>query len=213
MKRLVVVLLLAIMVMALVSSAIYAEAVKPVLVKKPTIAILPLQITGAKDATRSMLPELYKGMFETQGFEVTMGVPVEQAMNKLGIATTRILDNKEQLLVGQSLGVDYILGAGYKFRTAKVWIGLGPKSRTILAIESKIVDVKQSTVVYEKKTETYNRSDSKYQTGVGLLVSYPASMFMGGTLSKAEKGAAEKSLEATYAEFFASLVKTNTKIR
>lgn len=211
-RKLVVILFLAVMVAVLVSSAMSAVASKPV-VRQPTMAIAPLQIEGAKEGTKAMLPDLYKTLFETKGFDTMMGVPVEQAMSKLGIRSTGVPTDSQLLAIGESLGVDYILSASYKFNTKKVWIHLVPKSRTILTIESHIINVSQKALVYDKKTETYQRADSKYQDGVGLVLSYPVAIFMGGSLSSAEKGAAVKSLETTYGDFFLSLVRTSSRVK
>ena len=84
------------------------------------IAILPFVVEGAREGTKTVMPELYKSVFETAGFDVTMGVPVEQAEQKLNIRKEGVPTSKELLDIGQSLGVDYVLFASHVQNKARL---------------------------------------------------------------------------------------------
>lgn len=218
MRRLVsvVMVVVLVLVMMVVSSSVIAakDAKTPVESTPPPspklglkIAILPFEVTGAREATKEMLPELYKTLFETQGFDVTMGVPVEQAMQKLDIRTTGIPTSKELLRIGESLGVDYILFASHKFSTKRIWVILMPRARSELTLDPMIISVKLKEVVYEPKNKIgYARGGSNAQTGIGLVVFYPAALFMGGSLGDTEKKALVNTIKTAYDDFFQSLV-------
>ncbi len=177
------------------------------------IAILPFVVEGAREGTKTVMPELYKSVFETAGFDVTMGVPVEQAEQKLNIRKEGVPTSKELLDIGQSLGVDYVLFASHKFKTKRVWVTLLPRARSELTLNPMIVNVKAKEIVYSPKDKVgYVRGGSNLQTGVGLVVYYPVGLFMGGNLGKVEKQTSENTIRSAYEDFFQSLIEKKTKI-
>jgi hypothetical protein len=182
------------------------------LAKMPTIAIFPCVCDGARKGTEEALPEVYQDIFSQKGFDVRMGVPVEQAMRLLDVRTEGVPTDKEMLSVGEKMGVDFVLFCEHKFHTKNVWNAFGPKARTKLELKPRIVSVQKQEVVFSDGTSNYQKGGSKYQTGVALLVSAPAALFMGGNKGKVEKKTAVASIGAAYQPFFDSLV-TDKKIR
>lgn len=118
-----------------------ASAVKTAAPAHLKIAFLPFEVEGARDGTKTMLPDLYKSIFETAGFDVTMGMPVEQIVQKLNIRSTGTPTAKELLDIGQELNVDYVLFAQHKFSTKRVWVTLLPRARSELTLNPMIVNV------------------------------------------------------------------------
>lgn len=175
------------------------------------IVICPLVVEGGKGVAKEIMHGLYKELFEEQGFDVTMGVPVELAMQKHNIRTTGIPTDKELLTVGQELKVDYVLFAHHKVDTKRIWVNLLPRPRSRITIDPTIVDIKKREVVYNPKNKVgVAKGGSNLQTGVGWVISLPVAMFMGGSRSKAERQAAEKSVKEAYQDFFDSLTKGET---
>lgn len=219
MKKLVFSILITVLFLALTTAIAKGVGVKIDDETSPSsdlkIAILPFMVTGARDQTKAMLPELYKTVFETKGFDVTMGVPVERAMAKLNIAAGTKPTNKELLRLGENLGVDYVLFASHKFDTKRIWVNLLPRARSWLTLDPIIVDVNAREIVYCPKDKIgYAHGGSDAQIGVGLIIFYPAALFMGGSQSKVERQTAESTIKTAYTQFFESLIKEqNTKVK
>lgn len=190
-------------------------AAAPTKVSGYKIAICPLQITGGRGSAKKVMPEAYNDLFENEGFDVLMGVPVEEAMQKLDIRTTETAmpTTKEMLKLGQRLGVDYVLAAAHKVDTKRIIVNLLPRARSRITIDPLIVDVKKKEVVYSPKDKVgVARGGSNLQTGVGWVISFPVAIFMGGSRSKAERQAAEKTVKVVYQDFFDSFTKSQKKI-
>lgn len=172
-----------------------------------TIAFVPLEITGGRGVAKEKLPEVYREVFTTEGFQVVMGQPVEAAMQKLNIRIGGGLPtNKELLQLGKELRVDYVLASTVKVETKKVWVMLVPQAKSTITIDTLIVNVKKAEVVYDPKNMVgVSQGGSDLQKGVGLVVFYPAALFMGGSRSSEERKAAEKVVGPAYEDFFASL--------
>lgn len=172
-----------------------------------TIAFVPLEITGGRGVAKEKLPEVYRDVFTNEGFQTVMGQPVEAAMQKLNIRIGGGLPtNKELLRLGKELRTDYVLAANIKVETKKVWVMLVPQAKSTITIDTIIVNVKKAEVVYDPKNAVgVSQGGSDLQKGVGLVVFYPAALFMGGSRSSEERKAAEKVVQPAYEDFFASL--------
>ena len=172
-----------------------------------TIVFVPLEISGGKGVAKEKLPEVYQSVFTTEGFQVVMGQPVEATMQKLNIRIGGGMPtNKELLDLGQNLKVDYVLAAVIAVKTKRVWVMLVPQAKSTVTIDTVIVDVKKAEVVYDPKNKIgTSHGGSDLQKGVGLLVYWPAALFMGGSQKKEEMKAAERVVKPAYEDFFASL--------
>jgi len=170
------------------------------------IALIPLNVDGGRGTAKESLPGVYKQVFEEEGFDVTMGQPVEAAMSALGIRVGGMPTQQELLRIGKKLGVDYVLAADIKVDTKRVWVMLVPKAKSTVTIDTVIVNVKQGRIVYDPKEKVgVSQGGSDLQTGVGWVISDPVALFMGGSRSQEERKAAANAVETTYADFFDSL--------
>lgn len=178
------------------------------------IAFVPFKIEGGRGVAKEELPKVYREVFEKEGFNVTMGQPVEQAMQSLNIRIGGGMPtHKEMLQIGQKLGVDYVLAADIKVETRRVWVMLLPKAKSTVTIDTVIVDVKKAEVAYDPKNKIgVSQGGSGLQTAVGWVIYYPAALFMGGSLSKEEQKATNAAVKTAYADFFENL-RTGQKIK
>ncbi len=178
------------------------------------IAIIPLKVDGGRGEAKKKLPEIYRTVFEEEGFSVTMGRPVEDAMQQLGMRTEgRIPKQKEMLRIGKRLGVNYVLAADIKVKTKRVWIIVVPQAKSTVTIDTVIVGVRRAEVVFDPKNQVgVSQGGSDVQKGVGLVLSWPAALFMGGSRTKEERKASEKAVQTAYTDFFGSLRTANRKV-
>lgn len=199
MKRLWLVVLLMVMVVAASSAA----AKRVVVPREKKVVLAPFEIEGGREGARQKVPEIAQKVFEEEGFQVITGRQVEEVLGQLNIRPG-FLTPKELLAVGEAFGSDYAVTARIKIKSKRVWKIIFPKAKAEATFNTLIVDVKNKKIAYDaedlKRASQYGGEG--WQEGVGLLVSWPASLFMGGKRTKEEVKVVSKTLEKAYQEFF-----------
>jgi hypothetical protein len=112
------------------------------------------------------------------------------------------------LALGESLQARYVVAGTMTIRSRRTWHILGPRAKAKVLVDTRIVDTERKAVVFNPKDAGKTaRHKQGAQTAVGIIVSLPIALFMGGSRGKMERRALPKTLRAVYADFFDSLEK------
>ncbi len=168
------------------------------------VVIVPFRIEGGREGTRERVNPTARQVFQDAGFEVVSARKVQDACSRLGILPEGLLPDTSMLSVGQSLGARYVVAGEIAIRSKRTWHLFGPRAKSEVFLKTKIVDTEKSAVVFAPHESEEYHHDSDLQKGVGLLVSLPLALFMGGSISKTETRALENGLKNVYERFFSS---------
>ncbi len=181
---------------------------EPATPAKYRVAIVPFEVQGGRRGTQNAVDPTLRQVFQDEGFECVPGQLVSDSCNELNIPQQGLVPDTALLALGERLQARYVVAGSMTIRSKRTWHILGPRAKARVLIDTKIVDTEKRAVVFHPtdagKTARHRQGA---QTAVGVLVSLPLVLFMGGSRGKMERRALPKSLRAVYAEFFDSLEK------
>lgn len=184
------------------------EPAPPATPAKYRVAIVPFEVQGGRRGTQNAVDPTLRDVFQDEGFECVPGQLVSDCCQELNIPQQGLVPDTALLALGERLQARYVVAGSMSIRSKRTWHILGPRAKARVLIDTKIVDTEKRAVVFHPtdagKTARHRQSA---QTAVGVLVSLPLVLFMGGSRGKMERRALPKSLRAVYAEFFDSLEK------
>lgn len=166
------------------------------------VALIPFEVTGGRGSVPELVDPTLRECFQNNGYEIVAGQAVLDAAKELGVRAQGLPSEKDLLEIGKRVDADYVVAGSMIITSKKVWTPL-PRAKAEAAVDTVIIEVSTGTVVYDpKKMIGVSQKDNRDQVGVGLLVSLPIALFMGGSKTKEETKAVKKTIEICYADFF-----------
>jgi hypothetical protein len=166
------------------------------------VALIPFEVTGGRGSVPELVDPTLRECFQNNGYEIVAGQAVLDAAKELGVRAQGLPSDKDLLEIGKRVGADYVVAGNMTITSKKVWTPL-PRAKAEAVVDTVIIEVSTGTVVYDpKKMIGVSQKDNRDQVGIGLLVSLPIALFMGGSKTKEETKAVKKTIEICYADFF-----------
>lgn len=124
-------------------------------VKVETAAVLPIAFVKGSDGSRKTTKEFMTTLLTKTKVDTPSEVKTLSAWEQVNkgefVAKPELPTPAQMLRLGEKLGTNWVIAASVDFHSRSIWVGLGPKTKSTVTINLRIVDVAKEEIALDVK--------------------------------------------------------------